>query len=486
MGLLKNIAISIEEIILLIIVYLNIIEFFGIISLELDLINKSITWFALALLFYHISLTKIFFGKKNKFYDFIIVFSYFMLILKNFTGWIKAIVEESSGSLEHLFELILTHSNSIEYFGIILGFLIILVLSIIFASTIEIYSPSTLEIIHESGKPPKNIIKKIIRFFSIFLVMTGFFVVVFNLLVEWLGLVMDAPVVIAGIATYFILSIRFKSKFKASKFLYTATNFGEEFYVKFIELFQSKKIHLGIIGILTFHLLTDIGVFVIPYITSIPNEIYSGLIKEEHIPIIHHLLEEITQISGTEIIGLITAYLTNIFVFISFLIIPGLIWYAIYKSKKINFNSIFLTLFYFSLPFFLFSPLFLFKNFEEGSTRGVNVISQGIFQNSIYSLNSILIFSIIIGIIAFIITLTKLKPILDFLSFIISSIFFASYLFLFFKDISSYYMESIIFLINSNEILISFYMMIIFGITFIFYIGGFLSYIIATMRNNPE
>ena len=187
MGLLKGLAVSVEEVILVILIYLNIIDFLNVMPPELDYFNKLISWIGLALLIYNVSPTKIFFGKKHNHYDIIIIIAYFFLVMKNVTSWAKTGIEESTGNIRAFQEIILAQSNFLEITSILIGFGILIVLSIIFALTLEIYSPSTLDIIHESGKPTRSPVKNFIRFISIFTVLVGFFVIVFNLLTEWLA-----------------------------------------------------------------------------------------------------------------------------------------------------------------------------------------------------------------------------------------------------------------------------------------------------------
>ena len=486
MGALKGFAVSIGEIILIIMIYFNIIDFLNVMPPEMDYFNKILSWIGLAVLIYGVSPTKIFFGKKHKFYDIVIIIAYFFLVMKNVTSWAQVSVEETTGSLRSLQELILAQSNFFEITSIVIGVSLLVILAVVFASTLEIYSPSTLDIIHESGKPSRNPLKFLLRFLSIFVVLVGFFVIVFNLLLEWLALAIGSPLVVIGIGGYFIFSIRFKSKFKASKFIYAMANFGNDFYNEFLYLFQSRKIYLGIIGMLIFHLLTDIGNFMIPYLTTIKNDMYFGLVRENHTPIITLFLQEIPKIGNSEVLGLTVSYIANSFLLLSLLVIPGFIWYKLSKKKPIEFNSIFLTMFYFSIPFFLLSPLFKFKTFNQAGLRGVDILSQEILKNTAYTLNSILVLASIVGLMVFWLTFTRFKPMLYITTFFLSCGFFGYYIYLYFTDMTAYFIETVSYLMSSSEYITGGFMVMLLLITILFYLGGFISYIFAVVLHKAE
>ncbi|MBN2880550.1 hypothetical protein JXM83_00715 [Candidatus Woesearchaeota archaeon] len=481
MGTGKKFGVGIEETILVLLIYLNVIDFLEVIPPDLDYAKKIISWVGLGILLYKVSPTKIFFGRKHKWYDIALILSYFCFITKNMISYAKVALELSKGPLRNLYELILANSNFFEISLINVGFISLIILALIMTFKLEIFSPSTLYIIHEHGKPTKNVLKQTFRFLSILLVVFGFFYIVFNLIMEWLAIAVDAPLLMVGLASYFIVAFRYRHVLKTTNLIYKLGNMGEEFYEKFVNLFQSEKIYLGITGLLVLHLLTDVGNFMLPYLFSIHDDLYFGQFLQPHQPIISLLSTEITATAnpGT----LVLAYFANIFTTLSFLIIPAFIWNNISKKQNINFNKVFLIIFYACISVFIFAPLFKFQRLGNESLRGIDIITQKILVNSSYTIESTLIVTAIVGIIFAILTLTKFKPLIDIFTFFISTGFFGYYIFLYFSDIFFYYLENIPYLFSISATIPGIFTILALGYGMIFYVGGFFIYIFSVLTN---
>ena len=71
----------------------------------MDYSKKIISWGALGYLLYSASLSKIFFGVKNKNLDLMLVLSYFMLIFNKITGYAFAAVVEINESVSSVSEI---------------------------------------------------------------------------------------------------------------------------------------------------------------------------------------------------------------------------------------------------------------------------------------------------------------------------------------------------------------------------------------------
>jgi len=468
---------GIEEIILITLIYLNIIEFFEVIPPVLNYTKKIISWIALGTLLYHASPTKIFFGQKNKSLDITLILTYFLFVTKNLVSYSKIAHEMSRGSLRNFYQFILNNSLFFENTLIKIGLILLVFLSLFMTFKLEVKAPSTLNIIHNSGKIKKDIIHILTRFISILFVIFGFFFIVFNLMMEWLAMAIDAPLLMVGIGAYFIFAIRYKHLIKTSKIIFNLGNMGEHFYEKFVELFQSKKIYLGIIGMLVLHLLTDIGTFIIPYLTSLHNELYFEQFSRIHYPLIYLFNIEKTALTLTQIPQLLIIYILNVLGLLFFLTIPAIIWKKLSDNSTIKIPKIISVLFYTSIPIFFFTPLFSIQKLGETSLRGIDILTKRIIQNTNYSLESVLILGLILGIISLIITNTKKRPLLDLLTFFITSGFFGWYLFLYSTDLISYYIESLNFLIGYSEYLLVIFMGLSIFYTIIFYLGGFLLYL---------
>ena len=132
---------------------------------------------------------------------------------------------------------------------------------------LEVKKPSLLAALGEHGKLGRNPFRILWRYLLVFLAFAGFFVVVFNLVMEWLAIAIDAPLIMLAILFYLFIIIRHYKKYNVESLIYRIGEFGENFYEKFISLFHYKRtIMLGISGMLVLHLITDAGSFIIPYI----------------------------------------------------------------------------------------------------------------------------------------------------------------------------------------------------------------------------
>ena len=79
----KRIMHRLEEVILILIIILNVLDFFEILPADIDFAKKIISWTALGYILYKASLTKIFFNNQKMSIDILLIMSYFMLIFKN-------------------------------------------------------------------------------------------------------------------------------------------------------------------------------------------------------------------------------------------------------------------------------------------------------------------------------------------------------------------------------------------------------------------
>jgi len=84
-----------------------------------------------------------------------------------------------------LYKFVFQNQMTINFLSFVFGMFIIIVLTSYLAKKFSIYSPSLMSVIHEEGPPPTNIKKYIIRFLTIYFVLVGFYVVVFNLIMEF-------------------------------------------------------------------------------------------------------------------------------------------------------------------------------------------------------------------------------------------------------------------------------------------------------------
>lgn len=471
----------IEEIILACIIILNIFDFFEILPGELDYIKKIISWTALGYLLYDASLTKIFFGVKHRKADLLLILTYFMLILKNFITYALAAREETE-HLAFFYTFIISYAHIIERYSLYIGGAALIILSAYVAYRFNIFSPSLMHVIHEEGPRPRTFGKFLIRFMMVFLVFIGFFTIVFNLMMEWLAIAVDAPLLMLAILFYI-----FKAKdFGPETFLYKLGTVGEGFYERFIQLFHSKKrIFLGISGMLVLHLLTDIGNFIVPHVTGLHDVLYFAQFDPKtHTPILSHMISDL-DLAGSmaHVSQILYLYVTNVFAMLFLLITPSFLWYVLFYEKKININDAILGIFGAAIISFFMAPIFRITSIGSESIVGVDIQTQSALVTS-YPAATITLISLAVGILVYAFTHIKfVKNIYIVTSISVCMLFMGYYIYNFFTDITSYYLNNIIVLLQSSEIFLGVFLFFMFMITIVFYIGGFGLFIVEVIKS---
>jgi len=497
--LVSKIAHRIEEFILIVIILLNIFDFFELLPGDIDLLKKIISWTLLGYLLYKVDLTNILFGRRetisNKKIDLFILIAYFSLIIKNLTSYAISLCGPTKladnfvcvGEAE-VFKGFITGIVNIapllDTIFFYIGGILIIIISL-YLLGFEIKKPSFMSILHEEGAPPEGVGRLILRFLSILFVLIGFFVIVFNLMFEWLAMAVDAPLLMLGIFFYLFIIIRHHKRFNPENLIYKLGNFGESFYERFISLFHYKEtIFLGISAMLVLHLLTDVANFIIPYIIGRLDALYFVQLGEGHTPLVHIMLADILKVTGLEKLSLIWAYSFNIIAMLFLLVLPAFIWYKLYQRKGFNVPHLALALFFCSVMTFILIPSFRITsiNHENFLLVGVDIQTYSILESG-KSLLTPFIASLIGGIIVFILSFSHwFKEKLLILGILIVNVFFGFYIYHYFKDISRYYFHSIPSLLISTDVFIGLFFVMFYLVNIFLYIIGFIIFLGETKR----
>ncbi len=466
---------KIEELLLIFLILLSISDFFEILPADLSYIKKIISWTALGYLLYKASLTKIFFNNSNKHIDLLLIISYFMLTLKNIILFSSEVLEEFV--IFHDFqEFIIDNASFLEFYSLILGSVLILILAIYSAFSITVKKPSLMHIIHEEGKP-NNLRKILERIIVTYLVYIAFFVIVFNLITEWLVMAIDAPLVMISILFYLFIVIRHYEKFDINHLIYKVGKSGEKFYEKFISMFHYKNtILLGISGMLVLHLLTDALSFVIHYILNFEETIYLSQLGQGHDALPSLFLEQVKNKLALEQFSLFFVYLLNTIGILSLLLLPSFLWYIAYTKNKFNIGKLKISLILTSIFVFFISPIFEIVRLTNKAILGVD-IKTNLAKNMLFNdFFQVLFFALIFSLMIFFLQSYYKKQILHII-IIKTILFFMYYIYLFFTSLSLYFIEIIRLLFTTSTFILSFHFFIIFIITILFYLAGFIMFI---------
>ncbi len=470
----------VEELILIFIILLSVMDFFGFLPADMGYAKKIISWTLMGYLLYKASPTKIFFNNKKPHIDLILIVSYFLLIFKNMIV-VAALNIEESDIFRGLYEILLQNAGLLETSAFHIGIGLLMVISIYCAIMLPIKKPSLMHLIHEEGNPSKNIAKSLVRIAAIFSVFLAFFLVVFNLIMEWLAVAIDAPMIIIGISFYLFIVIRHYKKFDVESLIFRIGEFGESFYKKFISLFHYKKtIYLGISGMLVLHLLTDIGNFILPYVTVFHENLYFQM-GAGHTALIPLLREQIQHLVPLEKASLVFIYILNVAAILFLLAAPAFLWYKVFKSSYIRINKPILSLFFSSLFAFVFAPVFEIKKISTAGLIGIDIITKPANNLFFPSFFSLLLFCAAVYFIIFYLSGYS-KKLLVLSSILTSLLFFGVYVYLFFISVFEYYTASIIGLLRQSEYLLIIYFAMFLMILLIFYAGGFFLWIYELIK----
>ena len=482
--MLKNIGLRIEEFILACLILLQVLSFLQLLPGDIDYIKNIVSWTAMAYLLYRVSLTRVFFGDRIKELDLAIIFSYFLLIVKDFIFYASIVIEETR-FLRDFYQATINNSILIETYSFYIGSILIILLSLYIALKFRIKKPSLMGSLGENGLPVGW--SKIKRFLEVFIILIGFFIIVFNLMIEWLTMAVDAPLLVFGIFFYVFIVVGRVHRFKAETFLYKIGKFGEGFYSKFIEMFHSKnKLMLVISGILILHLLTDIGNFIIPYIIGIRDTLYFNQLGiAEHLSIYTLIKADFTLVTAfADKFSLVWIYILNVIAILFLLLMPGFIWYAIYKQKGFNIPRFLLALFYASVICLILSPVFGIRPISKTRLVGVDIWTVNILSSPPgLDLISIVLISVLIGSLVYIgCTSHFLKKRIEALAIVVSLFFSGLYIYYFFIDTYIYYVGMIRFLTSTSQFFLASYFIIFSAIVLIFYVSAFIIYLAETAK----
>jgi hypothetical protein len=358
-------------------------------------------------------------------------------------------------------------STDIVFLSILVGFLLVIILSISLLMNRQVKSNSFIGSFKFNDAYFEYFFRKIM------LIIFAFFfgLIIFNFFMEWFALVVDDIILVLGMIYYLFVYLHKHSKIN-TKYLETISDTGNDFFETLIKKFSNKKtFFIGVSFLLTLHLLVDVGVFLVPYTTGINNEFYlNSLGQEDHLPIffsfdtneLSNLLTfENTQLNKDTTIlrnegvwdisfvfGFVLIYFVGLFLAFSCMILPFYIFFNNIRNKKIKLNKYF-SIIFLSSVFFYFS----FKAFESLNfpikiveipailaVKGVDIISLNIIPFDVTGLGLDLLYSTLLFLfLIFIIYFRYDKYVFYFtkMIYLFILIFFVYYIYLFSSSVLS-------------------------------------------------
>ncbi len=487
--------IDIEELIVLLLILLNLLDFLKLLPGEVSFAKVVVSWTIIGYILFKASITRVLFGNRSAKVDCLLLAAYFMLMMKN----LSKIAETEflhAGFMKDMYILIANNAYFFESTLFIAGIAILLAVSAWIAAASPISRKSFLGALGEFGSL-ESISKKAVRAVVVFLGLLFFFIVVFNLMMEWLALAVDASLLTAAIVFYLFVLIKHRQKHWLVKTVYKIGNLGERFYEEFVELFHNRKtILVGISGMLILHTLTAIGIFIVPYVLGIYNPVYFASWQEGHIPIFNifgwarqlvGLPPNGTSLFSEGIAGmgfahsavLFGVYALNIIAIVALLALPAVVWAHLYRNRKlpssavpkIEFSKITVSVFAASFTSFALASAFTIKGIYLKGLMGVDILTNNIAV--LPNLEMVLAASAAAGILSYIAMSIApfMKKAITSASIIASFAFFFNYIFIFFTSVISFYSSTISLNGEANPF-ISLSLLVFMAVTILFYGAG--------------
>jgi hypothetical protein len=469
----RSLGYRVEEGVLAVLIMLNILEFLYLLPADVHIVKKLISWAVLGYLLYRVSLTDVFFGATSKALDLTLIFSFFMLIFKNLLALFS---HNDLTFLSILGPVLIAHEH--VYFQI--GSAMLIAAALWAAVRMPVKSPSVLHVL--KVKPSSSYMGILLRTWIILCVFIAFFIIVFNLAMEWLAIAVDASLLVLAILFYmFTMFRRHIRRLNPDQLLHKVGTVGEDFYARFVGLFHSRRgIFLGIAGMLVLHLLTDAGVFIIPYLLGFKTSYFGEM--HEHTLYQLFASDVASAASPLSTLAVGWVYVFNIIALVLMLLIPGYIWFKLYTRKGFSVTRIGLAVFYCSLIVAALAPVFSIERLASGGVVvGTNIVLHGV--ESYFPL--VAVFATSLAFASVILLLSRIHSLKK--AFLISGIvaidvFVALYISLYFTDLSMYYLQSILHLAMVGQFFILCFMVMFYLVTITFYVGGFFIFVIETKQ----
>lgn len=486
--IIKKLELGLLEFLVGLLMFVGLIGYFYHVPADVEWLDHTISFFIFSALFYHLGITSILFGHKNKKIDLLIIISFFVLFFKDVIAYTEAAAYKfvAIKFVDYFYIFFRNNPEISVLLTFYLGILGLIIASICIAGKFDTGQRSFLAAIKQ--KPFRS---KALKFLSILTLLLWFYFFVYNAILEWLEFTLDDPIIFIGILFFITKISKHRVKFHKDDFVFRIGEFSENLYSRFVRILHYKHtVPLAISGLIILHALTDIGVFVFSLTTGKEN-IYIDKLGSEHISFYGRYLEDLSLLQNGAAfakLSLIINYVLNTLSFITLLIIPVAAWFRIFYQKELHFRRIYLPLIYSSLAAFFLLPAYSIRQIKEAGIAGIDIVSNSLMKSpSILSMLIqdqasvvilVAVLSLAVGIIVYFLSGNKrAKRELYALSILIGVLFYAKYIYLFCLSLAEYLYSSIIFLIKTPHIFIAAILAIILLISIVFYVGGYLMFV---------
>ena len=397
------------------------------------------------------------------------------------------------GSLFYVMKFLAENQVLLEKMAFTVGGVSLIILAIYSAYTTKIKPSSFLHVLHGDTK---RFHRKPLRAIAIFLSFCFFFLFIFQLMVEWLGVVIDAPIAFLGILVTFLVMIRFRHVFGPGHVITEIGETGEELYEEFISLFHTPYgVALGLAGILIMHMITDFGIYIISYTIFQHEMLYFDqgpvFFAAHHTPLFSILdlfvenkislfFQDIAHAaSPMTLITTLWIYFFNIIAIVFLFFGPAYMWWVMFKRKKAHEKEWVLVLCAVAITAYFLFPLFHLGRIDVQGIVGTDITTASMSEsNTLISAVTAVIVSIVVGGAVYLLSLKKwLRRDLIYVSFAVACLFFGLYIYYYFIDIAAYYFEVIAYQFMEQNYFLLFYITVFGMLSVLFYPAAFILFL---------
>jgi hypothetical protein len=455
-------------------VILSMLAFLTILPPKGEFLLRTLSIIFMCFVIYRAGLTRAIFGTESQHLDLVIIGTCVFLSLMPV---INFLVAPGEGGIVAIVLSALV--NSLDYTTIYaIGTGLLLILAVVLALHLPVKSPSVMSMLGEKDHP-KHPDGFAIRTLLSFVILVAFYIVMFDITLQWWGVITDTASILFIVTGLGIAMMRGStSHISFSKFLLYLEGLDNKYYNKLIGLFHAPTTVLfGIAGLLVFYPLSDLGVFLVPYVTNIPNAIFQALSPQTHIPLSVLAYDVFAQNGITSGTFATLAYVLCAIAAIMALFLPAFFWYRAFMKRTLTLSPLISSLFIAGVTCFLIAPAF---GMQALSSTNAQLVGVDITSNSL--VNSPVIAAVLLAIVTGTITwlLARRFPHLFSLIIILAVIIFLGrYMTLYFGDVWSDLLSNALTFLHTatvNSFLSGFLFLCFLAISAIFYAGAIVVY----------
>ena len=332
-----------------------------------------------------------------------------------------------------------------------------------------------MHLVHEEGQPPKNSLQLITRFTTVFLVLVGFYIIIFNLVIEWIGYFTDDSITILSIILGFVIIRKHAHNLTDYKIFKRMNELSETFLDRVFETLESKKkIFIALSSILVLHFLTDFIVFILPFFSGQTHVGYLGALQVNHPTIFWLASADISLASGLDKIVLFYLYSMELIAIIFLMMVPLYIWWLYYSGRDMKLYDSVIAGFFAALVPFILAPIFKLSELSEGAILGVDIHINPISFAALFRIQYIMLASLMVFIVLHLAVhySKEIKKFTVYALFLPVAGFMVYYIYLFLADLSEFYIKSIRQFLQQHAFFFLFYFALFCILTVLFYIIG--------------